>query len=98
MRRLLRWLLRLVAVLVVVAVAVVLMLIHRPARHVPSLPPIQDFVYLDQGWGPARDAAFRQAYYYTPQGTSLKSLRYDWLVHLEMPWGKSRLADTENLR
>lgn len=98
MKRLLGWLLRLVAVLVVVAVALGLMLIHRPARHMPSLPPIQDYAYLDQGWGKAREAALRQAYYYTPQGTSLKNLRYDWLVHLEMPWGKSRLADPAHLR
>ena len=97
-RRLLGWLLRLVAVLVVIVVALGLMLIHRPARHVPSVPEIQDYVYLDQGWGKARDAAPRQAYYYTPQGTSLKNLRYDWLVHLEMPWGRKRLADPAHLR
>ena len=98
MKRLLGWLLRLVAVLVVIAIAVAVMLIHRPARHVPSVPEVQDYVYLDQGWGPARDAALRQAYYYTPQGTSLKNLRYDWLVHLEMPWGRKRLADPAHLR
>ncbi|HEY6552695.1 MAG TPA: di-heme-cytochrome C peroxidase, partial [Vicinamibacteria bacterium] len=52
----------------------------------------------DQGWGKDRSAATRQAYYTTPQGTSLKSLRYDWLVHLEMPWGKKRFADPVHLR
>ena len=46
---------------------------------------------LDQGWGSGVDAAPRQAYYYTPQGTSLRSLRYDWLVNLEMPWGERRV-------
>ena len=98
MKRLLGWLLRLVAAAVVITIAVAVMLIHRPARHVPSVPEVQDYVYLDQGWGPARDAALRQAYYYTPQGTSLKNLRYDWLVHLEMPWGRKRLADPAHLR
>jgi hypothetical protein len=98
MKRLLGWLLRLTAALVVIAIAVGLMLIHRPARHVPSVPEVQDYVYLDQGWGKTRDAALRQAYYYTPQGTSIKNLRYDWLVHLEMPWGKKRLADPAHLR
>ena len=98
MRRLWSWLLRIVAVLVVIAVALGLLLIHRPARHIPQVPQIEDYVYLDQGWGHARDAASRQAYYYTPQGTSLKNLRYDWLVHLEMPWGAGRLADPAHLR
>jgi len=37
-------------------------------------------------------------YYYTPQGTSLEGLRYDWLVHLEMPWGKERFANPAHLR
>ena len=82
----------------VIAVALGLMLIHRPARHVPGVPEIESYVYLDQGWGKARDAAPRQAYYYTPQGTSLKNLRYDWLVHLEMPWGRKRFADPAHLR
>jgi hypothetical protein len=91
-------LLRLAVPLAVLAVVAVLWLIHRTARHVPAVPPIDDYVYLDQGWGKERDAAFRQAYYYTPQGTSLKNLRYDWLVHLEMPWGTRRFADPAHLR
>jgi mono/diheme cytochrome c family protein len=97
-KRLLRGLLRLAVLLAAVALVLVLWLVHRPARHVPSVPPIDDYVYLDQGWGSGRDAALRQAYYYTPQGTSLKGLRYDWLVHLEMPWGTSRFADPAHLR
>ncbi len=98
MKRFLVRLLRLVGSLALLAVLLGLLLIHRPARHVPSLPEVQDYTYLDQGWGTARDAALRQAYYYTPQGTSLKNLRYDWLVHLEMPWGTRRLADPAHLR
>jgi mono/diheme cytochrome c family protein len=97
-RRFLGRLLKLVVVLVVAAGFGLLWLVHRPARHMPSLPPIDDYVYLDQGWGGYRDARPRQAYYYTPQGTSLKNLRYDWLVNLEMPWGKRRLADPAHMR
>jgi mono/diheme cytochrome c family protein len=82
----------------VLAAIVALWLIHVPARYVPAVPPIDDYVYLDQGWGKDRSAATRQAYYTTPQGTSLKNLRYDWLVHLEMPWGKKRFADPAHLR
>lgn len=98
MRRFLGRLLKLVAAIVAVAAVVALWLIHRPARHAPSLPPIDDYVYLDQGWGETAGAAPRQAYYYTPQGTSLKNLRYDWLVSLEMPWGTRRLADPAHMR
>ena len=98
MRRFVGWLVKLAVVLVVVAAAATLWLVHRPARHVPKLAPIDDYVYLDQGWGGGRDAQPRQAYYYTPQGTSLKNLRYDWLVNLEMPWGTKRLADPAHLR
>jgi hypothetical protein len=82
------------ALVVVAALGAILALwlIHTPARHVPAVPPIDEYVYLDQGWGKEREAATRQAYYTTPQGTSLKDLRYDWLVHLEMPWGTKRLS------
>lgn len=98
MRRFLGRLLKLVVVLVVLAAAAALWLVHRPARHVPKLAAIDDYVYLDQGWGSGMSAGPRQAYYYTPQGTSLKGLRYDWLVNLEMPWGTKRLADPAHLR
>ncbi len=98
MKRLVGRLLRWALVLFVVATIAVLWLIHRPARHVPSVPPIDAYVYLDQGWGKERASAGREAYYYTPQGTSLESLRYDWLVHLEMPWGTERFADPAHLR
>lgn len=98
MRRFLRRLLALAGVLGVLAAILVLWLIHAPARRTPKLPPIDEYVYLDQGWGAGRGAGPRQAYYYTPQGTSLKSLRYDWLVNLEMPWGTKRLADPEHMR
>jgi mono/diheme cytochrome c family protein len=98
MRRFVFGLLRFAVLAFALAVVGALWLIHRPARHAPRLPTIDDYVYVDQGWGAARDAPLRQQYYYTPQGTSLKQLRYDWLVHLEMPWGRSRFADPEHLR
>jgi hypothetical protein len=97
-KRFVKRLLAALVVLAALAVIGVLWLIHTPARHVPRVPPVDDYVYLDQGWGKGRDAAPRQTYYYTPQGTSLKNLRYDWLVHLEMPWGKKRFADPAHLR
>ncbi|MBA2302325.1 MAG: c-type cytochrome [Acidobacteria bacterium] len=60
--------------------------------------PFDTVEYPDQGWGAGVEAPDRQAYYYTPQGASLKNMRYSWFVHLEMPWGTRRLADPDVLR
>jgi hypothetical protein len=65
-----------------------------PNSKVPLTEPVQEVVYLNQGWSePAR-----QAFYYTPQGTTIKGLRYIWLVHLERPWGAARFADPDRMR
>lgn len=88
-----------IAVGVVVAlVGLLLALLHTPAQMVKDVPPIDRYVHLDQGWGPDVEAPGRETYYYLPQGTALEELRYDWLVHLEMPWGKKRLADPAHMR
>ena len=64
-----------------------------------TLPPehVDRVDYPDRGWGAGLDAADRQTFYYTPQGAGLKDLRYSWMVNLEMPWGKQRLADPKVL-
>jgi len=91
-------LLRLLAVLTLLAVVALVFLVQLPARYVPKAPPIDAVRYLDQGWGSSAAAPSRQAWYYTPQGASLHDLRYDWLVHLEMPWRSRRFADPAHLR
>lgn len=50
--------------------------------------------YLNEGWSDSD----RQQYYYTPQGTELLGLRYDWFVNLEMPLSEERLASPDNMR
>lgn len=60
--------------------------------------PVDRIEYLGQGWGPDLTAPARQTYYYTPQGAGLKEMRYSWFVHLEMPWGRQRLADPDVMR
>lgn len=94
-RRALGWILASLSVLVI---GVPLGLIHLPGRFVKEIPRIDRQVYLAQGWGEGVAAPGREFYYYTPQGTSLEELRYDWLVHLEQPWGERRLADPEHMR
>lgn len=51
-------------------------------------------IFLDQGW----NEADRLNYYYTPQGTQLFGVQYDWLKHLEKPFSEERFASPENLR
>ena len=98
MRSFFRRLLRLIGAALVVILLGLLWLIHYPSTQTVDAEPVDEYVNLGQGWGDAREAALRQGYYYTPQGTSLKDLRYRWLVALELPWGRRKFADPEHLR
>ena len=52
----------------------------------PKLPdyvPVEQVHYQDQ-WS----AADRQTYYFTPQGTQVKGLHYDWFTALELPFSE----------
>ncbi|MCJ8167760.1 di-heme-cytochrome C peroxidase [Atopomonas sediminilitoris] len=89
MRLVLRLLL-LVLLLAGTAIAVVVHYLKNP--HVPAYQAPEQVLYLNQ-W----DEAARQLYYYTPQGTTLKGLRYDWLVALEQPFNQKRFIAPENL-
>ncbi|WP_105265376.1 di-heme-cytochrome C peroxidase [Pseudoalteromonas sp. T1lg76] len=73
-------------------------LVHYPASQIPDYVPTEETRYLDQGWGLEAHSPERQTYYYTPQGTSLKGIEYDWLAHLEMPWGETRFAEPGHLK
>ena len=78
----------------VVALAVVLGLVIYFTAN-PKLPvytPPQKLHYLDQ-WSPAD----RQTYYFTPQGTQVKGLHYDWFSALELPFSQQRFAAPEYL-
>ncbi len=70
MRRLIRRFLRLLFLLAFLAAVAVTWLIHAPARQIPQLPPVDESLALDQGWGLGIAAAARQAYYYTPQSAA----------------------------
>lgn len=75
-----------------------------PVHSIPALETVDQYVYLDQGWGEEFDSAGRETYYYTgqgaslPQGATYDALRYDWFVHLEMPLGKKRFAEPDHMR
>ncbi|MET0775995.1 MAG: di-heme-cytochrome C peroxidase [Pseudomonas mandelii] len=88
--RLLFRLLVLFAVLLGLGLAVVLYYVANP--KLPTWSPAQQVHYLEQ-WS----AADRQAYYFTPQGTQVKGLRYDWFKELELPFSEQRFAAPEYL-
>lgn len=56
----------------------------------PNLPEYEApeaLHYLEQ-W----DATQRQTYYYTPQGTQVKGLEYEWFRALELPFSRDKFA------
>ncbi|MEO7431169.1 MAG: cytochrome c, partial [Dokdonella sp.] len=100
----LRWVALLTLLGAVLAVVGFFVFVMYPVRSIPSYEKVDDYVYLDQGWGATADSADRQTYYYTPQGTSMPQgalttpLRYGWFVNLEMPLDEHRFAEPEHLK
>ncbi|MBV9670518.1 MAG: hypothetical protein JOZ43_06150, partial [Acidobacteriales bacterium] len=82
----------------VVVVLIGLALALYPNTQLVPLREVEQYVYLNQGWGDGLEAHDRQLYYYKPQGTDLKNLRYDWLINLEMPFQHRLLAEPANMR
>ena len=83
--RLILRLLALIALLLVIALAVILYYVANP--KLPVWSPAQQVHYLEQ-WSDAD----RQLYYFTPQGTQVKGLHYEWFNALELPFSKQRFA------
>ena len=104
MRRLVKWVLGCVVLLGLFAAGVFAWFVLWPVHTVPAPEHVDQYVWLDQGWGEGQHAAQRQLYYYTPQGTSMPqgasigAVRYDWFLHLERPLSKERLADPAHMR
>ncbi|MCF4998280.1 c-type cytochrome [Pseudomonas syringae] len=88
--RLLFRVLTLFVVLLGFGLAVVLYYIANP--KLPFNTPVQQLHYLDQ-WSEHE----RQIYYFTPQGTQIKGLRYEWFQALELPFSQQRFASPEYL-
>ncbi|WP_339530522.1 di-heme-cytochrome C peroxidase [Pseudomonas mucidolens] len=80
----------LIAALLVLILAVVLYYVVNP--KLPDYVPVKHVHFQDQ-WS----AADRQTYYFTPQGTQVKGLRYEWFTALELPFSEQRFAAPEYL-
>jgi hypothetical protein len=76
-----------------------LILINYPTSQVPDFQPVDQHVYVSQGWGwtGGQNAPLRQHFYYTPQGAGVKDIRYSWFVNLEVPWGAKKFTDPERM-
>ena len=104
MRRLLKWLLGIGALLVAAGAAAYAWFVWWPVHTIPPLEHVDEYVWLDQGWGSGQKAPLRDAYYYTAQGTSMPqgasdgAVRYSWFVNLELPLSYERFASPENMR
>jgi hypothetical protein len=55
---------------------------------------IHTVFHLNGGWTQQQ----RETFYYTPQGTELLGLEYDWLVSFELPLSEELMATEENMR
>lgn len=88
--RVLRRILWALLFLLLAGLAVVLYYIANP--NLPSYQPASQLHYLEQ-WSEED----RQTYYYTPQGTTVKGLRYAWFTALELPFSRERFARPEYL-
>ncbi len=102
-----KWLKRvagIAAVVVAAAVGLFAWFVWWPVHSIPALEKVDQYVWLDQGWGESQDSALRERYYYTAQGTSMPqgssagAVRYDWFVNLELPLSKQRFADPDHMR
>ncbi|KAF1066224.1 MAG: hypothetical protein GAK45_01989 [Pseudomonas citronellolis] len=77
-------------VLLALAAAVVGWYIAHP--NLPEYTPPDKLTLLPQ-W----DQQARELYYYTPQGTQVKGLHYDWFTALENPFNAGKFTDPANL-
>lgn len=80
----------LIVALLCLGLAVILYYIANP--KLPVYVPAEQVHYLEQ-W----NTDDRQTFYFTPQGTQVKGLRYDWFSALELPFSEQRFAAPEYL-
>ena len=91
-------------VLAVAAAALYGWFVLWPVHNIPALETVDEYVWLEQGWGKGQNTPLRETYYYTAQGTSMPqgasdgAVRYSWFVNLERPLSRERFASPEHMR
>ncbi|MBO3275496.1 di-heme-cytochrome C peroxidase [Pseudomonas schmalbachii] len=82
----------LLAILLLALVSVGVIAWYTAHPDLPDYSPPEQLHLLPQ-W----DEQARQTYYYTPQGTQVKGLRYEWFTALEQPFSAEKFASPANL-
>ena len=82
----------LLLILALLGLILAVVLYYTVNPRLPDYVPVEQVRYQDQ-WS----AADRQTYYFTPQGTQVKGLHYDWFTALELPFSEQRFAAPEYL-
>jgi cytochrome c5 len=104
MRRFVKWLGGLLGLAAVVGMGLYAWFVLWPVHSIPALEQVDEYVWLDQGWGAGQNTPLREHYYYTaqgtsmPQGASVGAVRYSWFVNLELPLSTNRFAAPEHMR
>ena len=80
----------LLLILALLGLILAVVLYYTVNPRLPDYVPVEQVRYQDQ-WS----AADRQTYYFTPQGTQVKGLHYDWFTALELPFSEQRFAAPE---
>ena len=80
------------ALLLIALIALAVVLYYVAYPNLPEYRAPSQVHYLPQ-WTPEQ----REDYYYTPQGTQVKGVRYDWFTALELPFSQQRFAQPEHL-
>lgn len=99
-----RWTIKTLIILFIIGFLVFAWFVLWPVSSIPDAEPVDEYVYLNQGWGKTVDSDARNTYYYTPQGTSMAqgtqhaAVRYKWFVNLELPFSDERFASPEHMR
>ena len=82
----------LLLILIALSLMLAVVLYYTLNPKLPDYVPVEQVHYQEQ-WSEAD----RQTYYFTPQGTQVKGLHYDWFTALELPFSDTRFATPEHL-
>ena len=99
-----RWAIKTFIILFIIGFLLFAWFVLWPVSSIPDAEPVDEYVYLNQGWGKTVDSDARNIYYYTPQGTSMAqgtqhaAVRYSWFVNLELPFSDERFASPDHMR
>ena len=83
---------------IILAIVLLLLLVGGVLLWYVAHPNVPQYTAPDKlNLLPQWDQQAREHYYYTPQGTQVKGLLYDWFIHLRQPFSSEKFADPANL-